>query len=760
MQLRSLEISGFKSFAKKTSLEFSAAITSIVGPNGSGKSNVAESFRFVLGEQSMKSLRGRRGEDLIFNGTPGMPKSNRASVKIALDNTDRILNIDYNEVVIERIVHRDGTNEYIINGSKVRLRDILEVVAHAHIGSSGHHIISQGEADRILNATIKERRVMIEEALGLKVYQFKKQESEKKLEKTEENMRSVESLRKEIAPHISFLKKQVEKLQKMEVMRTELRGLCLAYFKRESLYLSSLRERLNKDREEPERKKKELEEKLVLLKKELVASSRHDVKSAAVVSLEERMHRVRDERSSSARELGRLEGMIGAFEMHLRKERERNEAQKQRMISFSHVEEFVKKLVTDIDHAKGRETLAGMQTALLRIREIMQKFLEQEAVMEIPVTTDDRKEYDHTVEEKKKIEQKIAELKEEELKLQQEYAALRESMEKEKEAGREAEREMFEVMREEQMVHAELMKIRNDEEHCEREEKEFKHDLGEVAIVVGREMVNYPKYSILDGQGSAVSPEDILAEDRDTQRERRRTIERIRVRIEEGGSGSGIEVKKEYDEVLERDSFLDRELADLRTSAKSLRELITDLDARLDQEFKAGVEKINEQFQNYFELMFGGGFASLSVIREKKRRRMQLVLAGEEETDMMPLDAEEGEEGMAIEVNLPRKRVHNLEMLSGGERALTSIALIFAISQVNPPPFLILDETDAALDEANSRKYGDMIENLAQRSQLILITHNRETMSRAGILYGVTMGGDGVSQLLSVRLDEAVKVAK
>jgi chromosome segregation protein len=99
-------------------------------------------------------------------------------------------------------------------------------------------------------------------------------------------------------------------------------------------------------------------------------------------------------------------------------------------------------------------------------------------------------------------------------------------------------------------------------------------------------------------------------------------------------------------------------------------------------------------------------------------------------------------------------------MLSGGERALTSIALIFAMSQVNPPPFLILDETDAALDEANSRRYGDMIATLAKRSQLIVITHNRETMSRAGILYGITMGSDGVSKLLSVRFEDALAVAK
>jgi len=121
---------------------------------------------------------------------------------------------------------------------------------------------------------------------------------------------------------------------------------------------------------------------------------------------------------------------------------------------------------------------------------------------------------------------------------------------------------------------------------------------------------------------------------------------------------------------------------------------------------------------------------------------------------------EETKEGIDISVSLPRKKIKGLDMLSGGERALTSIALLFAISQVNPPPFIILDETDAALDEANSKKYGDMIENLSKVSQLILITHNRETMSRAGVIYGVTMGHDSVSRLLSIEFEEAVAVAK
>ena len=209
MYLKSIELSGFKSFAKKNSFEFDSSVSAIVGPNGSGKSNVAEAFRFVLGEQSIKSMRGKRGEDLIWNGSTNEPRSNKASVKVVFDNSKKIFSIDFPEVIIERRVYRDGLNEYLINGSLVRLKDVLELLAGAHIGASGHHIISQGEADKILSANQKDRKSMVEDALGLKLYQYKHQESGRKLKKTFENIVQVEALRKEIAPHLKFLSKQV-----------------------------------------------------------------------------------------------------------------------------------------------------------------------------------------------------------------------------------------------------------------------------------------------------------------------------------------------------------------------------------------------------------------------------------------------------------------------------------------------------------------------------------------------------------------------
>ena len=245
MRVKSLEISGFKSFAKKSVFDFGASISAIVGPNGSGKSNVAEALRFVLGEQSLKSMRGKRTEDLIFNGSKSVERQNRAKVTISFDNSDRTFPVDYDEVSIAREIHRDASSEYFLNGTSVRLKDVIELLASVHIGASGHHIISQGEADRILNSSAKDRRAMIEDALGLKIFHWKISESEKKLLKTEENMRQSESLRREIAPHIKFLKKQVEKVEQARALRDELAMLYGDYLVREETYIKHTREKLH-----------------------------------------------------------------------------------------------------------------------------------------------------------------------------------------------------------------------------------------------------------------------------------------------------------------------------------------------------------------------------------------------------------------------------------------------------------------------------------------------------------------------------------
>lgn len=751
MYLKSLEISGFKSFARKSTLDFNSAITGIVGPNGSGKSNVAEAFSFVLGEQSIKSLRGKRGEDLIWNG--GMKqvsevRANRAGVRLVFDNSRRIFpSIDFEEVSLERIVNRDNSNEYRLNGSLVRLKDIVELLAGAHIGATGHHIISQGAADRILSASIRERREMIEDALGLKVYQWKKLESLRKLEKTEENMKQVESLRREIAPHLKFLKKQVEKIEKAEIMRRELITLYQEYFAYEENHLHGEKTRLQREFNEPNKELADLDRELSIAKNILTASKGRDRASTEVINLEDKLTVTRSEKDSIMRELGRLEGEIIAGKRVIEKEIEKQKRDEFKTVYLKDVEEAV----VSVESLKGAN---DVEKLFNQVVDILRGFITRHrGSTDSTFIGEVSADIVEITKKKNKLEEELKILIGKESDLNIEYNDLKESVEKEKDTNREAEKDIFRIIARQNEVRNTLSSLKNQQEVILHEEEAFKRELGEAGIVAGREAVNYVSTG--------------LSADMQSQQERRREIERYKIRIEDAGASGGSEVLKEYRETEERDVFLGREVEDLDKASKELVKLVAELDQRLDFEFKSGILKINSEFQKFFSLMFGGGKAELSVISELRRRKksdtedLNDILQDrlQDDVDQNEFD-EQGPEGLEVSISLPRKKVKNLMMLSGGERALTSIALLFAVSQVNPPPFIILDETDAALDEANSKKYGDMIETLSQHSQLILITHNRETMSRAGVLYGVTVGADGASRLLSIAFEEAVQVAK
>ncbi|HEY4505257.1 MAG TPA: AAA family ATPase [Candidatus Paceibacterota bacterium] len=752
MYLKSIELSGFKSFAKKCELSFNSKVSAIVGPNGSGKSNIAEAFRFVLGEQSIKSLRGKKGEDLIWNGAGDSPRANRASVKVVFDNSTKFLPIDYETVTIERVVHRDSVNEYLINGSQVRLRDVIELLAAAHIGASGHHIISQGEADRILNASIKERKTMIEDALGLKLYQYKKQESERKLEKTRENIKQVESLRREIMPHIKFLKKQVEKVQKSIELKDELQKEALEYCRREEEYINRTTTKISEEKTPLLHKEKQLDKELSEAKSVLERAKHKDATSDALIALEQNLHKVRDEKDNLFRDVGRLDGEINSLVRMVKKQEETAHSLEHKTVSLLSVEELSIQIEKKVMEAKAGKDLDKLLRTLDEVADLLSDFIDKNKdKVEMSLLEDTKKDIENLKLSKKQIDKTLDEIKKTEEKLSTEYNTLQAKIEKEKDSNRDAEKAVFRIMAESQEVRSKLRELQGQEEILKIVNEDFRRELTELGHMLGTHVLQFQTLTF------------DFSEPRSAQEERRRKIEKIKIRLEDSGGAGGADVMKEYTEATDRDAFLEKELADLEKSATSLTELIKDLDTRLDVEFKTGLEKINHQFKEYFALMFGGGEAELKVVtpERKKRKSVDELLSDDDSISAMAeIEKEEVEDGIDINVNLPKKKVKGLMMLSGGERALTSIALLFAISQVNPPPFIILDETDAALDEANSKKYADMVENLSNRSQLIVITHNRETMSRAGILYGVTMGMGGGSKLLSVAFDEAVTIAK
>lgn len=768
MRLKSLHIHGFKSFAKKADLTFTTPITSVVGPNGSGKSNVVEAFRFVLGEQSLKSMRGKKGEDMIFNGGKDISRSNRAGVKVVFDNTpqgddSRLFNThSFDEVVIERAVNRDGTNEYMINGSAVRLKDITELLAEANIGSSGHHIISQGEADRLLSSSNKERKEMIEDALGLKVYQYKKEESEKRLDKTKEHMKEVESLRRELAPHIRFLKKQVEKIEKAKEVRSELTSLYKEFFAHEKHLLATEEKDIKAGRVEPQKEYQELQNKLKETK-ELLASNDGTTKlTEGLFVLEGKLRDARNTKDGYSREIGRYEGEISYIERSIEKKKalaaQENDAESPDIqVSLKEVETLIKKIRTvlndisvgnysSFDEAKkaSKDLVVECETYISSQRSQQKKddsrFDTSEEVAELSKIKDLIKEVEGKIEDASKNEQAIL----------KEYENAKQNIEEEKEKNVEAEKELLKIMSRQHELTAELDKLQVREDAYNNQKEFYEREMMEAGVLVGVHAIRFDEVNV-----------DVNI-DRRAQQEKLHTLEKFKIRLEELGGAGDETVLKEFNETEERDQFLLKEMEDLTKSLADLESLIVEVSAQLKIMFDEGVHKINKEFSAFFKQMFGGGEARLVITEERKKKRKMTDIDDEDgETEMSDDDDESPVEiGIDVYVSLPHKKLKGLSMLSGGERALTSIALLFAMSQVNPPPFIILDETDAALDEANSRRYGDMIELLSKHSQLILVTHNRETMSRAGVLYGVTMGNSGHSQLLSIGFDEAAMVAK
>ncbi len=735
MALKTIKLSGFKSFAKKSVIDIDTPIVAIVGPNGSGKSNTAEAFRFALGEQSIKNMRGKKGEDLIWGGSDVVPRANRASVAIHFDNSRKFLDIDYDEVIIERVVHRDGLNEYFLNGSKVRLKDIITLLAGANIGASGHHIISQGEADRILNSTPKTRKLMLEEALGLRVYQYKKIESERKLQKTRENMREVGIKQRELMPRLKFLKREVEKKEQKQILENELKNKLIEFIARERIFIKErefeIQEALKEPTQKIEHLKKEYEQ---ILNQDSSSEKQENSKSELLSHIEilkNDTSLLKEKIQKIIADVGKKEGMIEV----IKSSNERANQDKGIFVPLPKVKKIFDSILqklSNMAHKKGfdiLEFIAGVETEITNIlSELEDNFSNTDKAK----NTTNTKQLSLLTQEIEDLRNLMTSLSDE---LQNKENEIIKATEKLHNFEKTDEKRELELLRISTKI-KDQESILKDIEYERRKIDDLKSSLDE-----------YIQYAVEFLGKEARYIDDFKPEEknREHQSSLRQDIERLRIRLDQIGYIDD-EIVDEFNAINEKIEFLNNELEDLKKSDKKLEELIISLEDELEKRFTSGIKDINNEFNNFFNVLFRGGNAELKLVKISNKNQ------DEQES--------ENEFGVEIMARLPRKKVSSLDALSGGERALVSIALIFAMSAVNPPPFIILDETDAALDEANSKRYADMVRELSKKSQLILITHNRETMSAAHNLYGITMGADGISRLLSVKLEDAYAVAK
>lgn len=777
MFLRKVVISGFKSFANKTTLEFLPAcaiapedklecdfgngskksssrcgITAIVGPNGSGKSNVADAIRWSMGEQSMKNLRGKKSEDIIFAGSGKKARLGSASVSLHFDNSDKTIPLEFSEVIITRKLYRSGESEYLINGSKVRLIDIVDLLAKVGVGKESYCVINQGMSDAVLNASPIERRVIIEDAAGVKQYQIKKERAIRKLESTKNNLERVSDLIKEIEPHLRMLKRQAEKAQKgKEVAR-------LLKEKQIALY-SFLWHVFQEEKENSSREKNNLGIKMMNVQREVDKINDEINKESKLVQNFVKQEELEREREQLIRRSNEWEKELVIAEGRIEIEKERqvqNKVIESIPVDLGYVQEKIKEIRENQEKLIGRiektETLEELQEIKEFARAIQQNLFnllqeigEGEIEIKQEIGNNANKESDEKIRSllvrKEEIKKEIVSVKENIAKISERIA---EGIEKDKESRQ----KFFSLEHDLRVKHDELNNLKD--QFNEAKIKLARVEVREEDLIGDTKNELKMDVSELKYDGQPCDQEEL-----------EREINKMKVQMEQIGGIDPL-VVEEYEETKKRFEFLYQESGDLENAAKTLREVAKEMEKRIGEEFAKAFERTNKEFTKYFRIIFGGGNAHLIKSKVKIQRlkakdlfeeNKQTGQDGENELEE-EIKEEKEEIGVDIFACPPGKKISSLSMLSGGERSLTSIALLFAIISYNPPPFSILDEVEAALDEANSRRFGRILQELSSDTQFIVITHNRETMRQAMLLYGVTMGEDGISKLLSVRLDQ------
>ncbi len=763
MYLERLEVQGFKTFAQKTVLKFPKpgknrhSVTSIVGPNGSGKSNLSDAIRWALGEQSLKILRGKKSEDVIFSGSIGRTRAGFAEVSLTFNNEDGAMPIDFKEVTITRKLHRDGTSAYLLNGQGTRLSDIHLLLAQANVGQRSYSVVGQGMVDHILVATPEERKAFFDDATGVRQFQLKRHEAMLKLKRTYENLTEVELVLNEISPRLRSLKRQVKRLEKREQIEAELTALQHNYY---STLWSDLQTQLKTTREKfnqidakyraAENKLKSYERKSAEMEEQEGLEGTEDQEgSEGLARLQNEYRRLQAERSK-----------IRDQEFEIQKKIELKKVQAEARWTPLPLPDIIKELesiTTKLESLKSLKSLDSLESSASSLHDRSKKLLGRL-----------KKPAPETIKPDPGLMLSLKEAEQKRNDLESELKRLDKAIESYAETEKKQRSELFELGRQMRTKQNELNTLGNERntlqiELARLEEREA--NLNREMQIEMRERASKVKAG---EKYEKVDTNNVFSE-----------LTKLKQKLDLIG-GIDPETIQEYEEIKDRHDFLDTQVKDLKDAIKATEKIIDELDEKIKKQSEQAFKNINREFQRYFKLLFGGGSCSLVKLTrddlevEKTKEAVEATegvsmdraahetaeeARKEEEDDIERVkDRLKGKRDAIIGVDIhatpPGKKIKALNLLSGGERSLTSIALLASIMAINPSPFIVLDEVDAALDESNTLRFATILEDLAQHTQFIVITHNRATMEKSDVLYGVTMGDGGVSHLLSVSLEE------
>ena len=730
MQLKNIKLAGFKSFVDPTRISFPTNMVAVVGPNGCGKSNVIDAVRWVLGELSAKNLRGDSMSDVIFNGSDLRKPSGQCSIELLFDNTEGKLGGEYskyNEISIKRIMTRDGQSKYSINNTSCRRKDVQDIFLGTGLGPRSYAIIEQGMVSKIVTAKPEEMRVFIEEAAGISKYKERRKETEQRIKKTKENLSRVKDIRDEIQRLINRLQSQAKAADKYKKLQSEEKELKLNIS-----ILNTLSAKAKKD---------------LLTKKISQLNNQISVKSAEVNTHQSSIDKIKTEHAS----------VLSAFEdaqknfYTIGSEIARYEA------NLQNINKAIIKYQEDLSQAKGRYSRAlDNESSIQKIspkekainlldvisnalREfgpkadfLISKASELKALLTdiLKITSAQSKnitkEY---LNRQNEISESLDQANQNRTKAEVDLTGLVEKSSK-------AENYLNSIRQKQSIVDASIQEFENKKSVAALDLRSLEEKLNNLKLDLRTFEVNLDNASITL-QNAGISISDIILEDFEGMNlsNLEDSLAKIQSSIIELGA-INLAAPDEIAEESKRIEELDEQLKDLNEALDKLQNAIKKIDGESRMKFDQSFNAVNSKIQEIFPQLFGGGQASLQLI-----------------------DGDSLTSGITLIARPPGKKNATISQLSGGEKAMTALSLVFALFELNPAPFCMLDEVDAPLDDLNASRFVKMVEAMSNRVQFIFITHNKISMEKSDHLMGVTMQEAGVSRVVSVDVKEALELA-
>jgi chromosome segregation ATPase len=782
MHLSSITIKGFKSFPERTRLVFSPGVSVIVGPNGCGKSNITDAVLWALGEQSPLAVRGQTMQDMIFAGGQGESPRRFAEVEVVLDNGDGAGG-EFSEVAIRRRLERNGEGEYRLNGARCRLVDVIETLADANLGREMHSVISQGRVDEIVHSKPRDRRLLVEEAAGLGKHRKRRRRAQLKLERTQENLDRALDVEREARTRLRPLKRQAQAADihaRLEREAGELRAQLLAEELRahgseltgaegHAAQAREARQAVEAELAKVNRRRSEIEERLAERDRERTTVwGRLTALRAAHERLSVRAEALSGRRAELAAEVERERAALGTIADQAAQPGD-NAAGDPVGAGLEGVGSALGDATAALGRARSASAPAGRAAEVTRVREAAERAAGGARRVEALLGEHRQGSLEDRVAAATELLGRLDAL------LAAAVAA-RDAVEdrsNQLEAGMLADSDEDDVpsqLRACSRAEAELQArlLASGDSVTEAEVKatqlrdrrdEVRGELERIAKQLGREI----------GPGA----EPLGAEERE---EIERKLERVARRREALGPVNPL-AEQEYAEALEHVNELEEQRKDLESALAELAGLIGDTDRKIRSAFEETLEATQRNFEELIEHLFPGGRGRLRLVKEATPR---LVLGGDEaaqgrhpgadpvgadagasEPDDQGLEGERAGaeqpagDGVEIEVTPAGKATRRLSLLSGGEKALVALAFVFAVFLARPSPFYILDEVEAALDDANIDRFLQLVRRFSDRAQFVIVTHQKRTMDAADVLYGVSMGDGGITKVISRRLSHA-----